>query len=237
MLTLPLEGDLHHPQGLAPRSPRSDGWWVTTVDPQTRRGFVLGFDATGRRTDTIEVTDGARIHPGGCGPDAQGRLWVPVAEYRPGGSTRVVTVAPDGTVEPRFEHPDHLGLIAPRPDGLLVAGTWGSRELLLLTAAGRVVRRVTNPQHVIDYQDATVRADLTVLATGTGRAEGRDLGGLAILDEHLGLTLLLPVPDRSPADRPVTYNASWQEPTASGSILWAVPDDGTAALLRLELPI
>jgi len=236
--TLPLEGDLHHPQGLSSRAPgRGDGWWVTTVDPVGARGFVLGFDAEGRRADTIEVTDGARIHPGGCGLDADGLLWVPVAEYRPASSTRVVTVTPDGDVTRRFEFPDHLGLLVPRPDGRLVAGTWGSRTLLLLEPDGTVVARVTNPQHLVDYQDATARADGTILATGTGGAYGRDLGGIAILDDRLALTLLLPVPDRSPADRPVTYNATWCEPGASGSTLWAVPDDGAAALLRLDLPI
>ena len=62
MITLPLEGDLHHPQGLSPRaSGRGDGWWVTTVDLAVPRGLVVGFDADGRRTDAIDVTDGDRI--------------------------------------------------------------------------------------------------------------------------------------------------------------------------------
>jgi hypothetical protein len=75
------------------------------------------------------------------------------------------------------------------------------------------------------------------------RASGRDAGwwvttvDLAVLDEHLALQLLLPMPDRSPADRPVTYDAAWCEPTASGSTLWAWPDGGQADLLRLDLPI
>lgn len=238
MDTLPLEGDLHHPQGLSPRAAGRDlGWWVTTVDPHAGRGAVVGFDAGGRRTDAIEVTDGPRIHPGGCGLDARGLLWVPVAEYRPASSTLVITIAPDGAVTPRFEFPDHLGLLVPRPDGRLVAATWGSRTLLLLECDGTVVTRTTNPQHLIDYQDATARPDGTMVATGTGRAYGRDLGGIAVLDQHLALTLLLPVPDRSPADRPVTYNATWCEPTRDGSTLWAVPDDGDAELLRLDLPI
>lgn len=238
MITLPLEGDLHHPQGLSPRaSGRADGWWVTTVDPQAARGFVVGFDAAGRRTHEIEVTDGARIHPGGCGLDGDGLLWVPVAEYRPASSTRVVTVADDGSVVSHFEFPDHLGLLVPRPDGRLVAGTWGSRTLLLLERDGSVVARIENPQHLLDYQDATARADGTIVATGTGGAYGRDLGGLALLDPDLALTLLLPMPDRSPGDRPVTYNATWSEPTEAGSTLWAVPDDGHTALLRLDLPI
>lgn len=149
---------------------------MTTVDPRAARGFVLGFDADGTRTDTIDVTDGARIHPGACGLDADDLLWVPVAEYRPASSTLVVTIAPDGTVTPRFGFDDHLGLLAPRPDGLVVAGTWGSRTLLLLDRAGTVIARVDNPQHVVDYQDATVRADGSMLATGTGGAYGRDLG-------------------------------------------------------------
>jgi hypothetical protein len=238
VIALPLEGDLHHPQGLSPRaSGRDDGWWVTTVDPHAARGVVVGFDAAGRRTHEIEVTDGDLIHPGGCGLDADGLLWVPVAEYRPASTTRVLTIAPDGTATSRFEFGDHLGLIVPRPDGLLVAGTWGSRTLLLLERDGTIVARVDNPQHVVDYQDATARADGTIIATGTGRGFGRDLGGLAVLDADLGLRLLLPMPDRSPGDRPVTYNATWCEPTASGCALWAVPDDGAAALLRLDLPI
>lgn len=238
MVALPLEGDLHHPQGLAPRaSGRADGWWVTTVDLHAPRALVVGFNADGARTDEIDVTDGPRIHPGGCGLDVDGLLWVPVAEYRPASSTRVVTIEPDGRVTSRFEFPDHLGLLVPRPDGRLVAGTWGSRSLLLLEHDGTIVTRVENPQHIVDYQDATVRADGTVVATGTGAAYGRDLGGIAILDADLALTLLLPVPDRSPADRPVTYNATWCEPTATGSTLWAVPDDGHTALLRLDLPI
>lgn len=238
MDTLPLEGDLHHPQGLSPCAPgRAAGWWVTTVDLRLGRARLVAFDANGRRTDELDLTDGARIHPGGCGLDADGLLWVPVAEYRPGGSTRVVTVGDDGTVASRFEFPDHLGFLVARPDGRLVAGTWGSRSLLLLDRAGAVLERVENPQHLVDYQDATARADGTVLATGTSAAYGRHHGGLAVLGEDLSLRLLLPVPDRSPTDRPVTFNATWCEPGEGGSVLWAVPDDGGAALLRLDLPI
>ena len=229
---------MHHPQGLSPRaSGRTDGWWVTTVDPHTSRGILIGFDAHGRRTDEVEVTDGTRIHPGGCGLDVEGLLWVPVAEYRPASSTHVVTVSAGGTVETRFEFPDHLGFLVPRPDGRLVAGTWGSRTLLLLDRSGTVIGRVENPQHIVDYQDATVRADGWVVATGTGAAYGPHQGAIAILDERLALRQLLPVPDRSPADRPITFNASWYETTDADSVLWAVPDDGAAMLLRVDLPI
>ena len=74
-----LRFDAHHPQGMVRVG---DVWWITTVDVDARRGWLLAVDADGALLDRYPLGDDVRFHPGGIDFDG-GALWVPSAEYRP----------------------------------------------------------------------------------------------------------------------------------------------------------
>jgi hypothetical protein len=150
---LKLDGELFHVQGLV-----LDGThiWVTSVDQQHRKGYIHQFDrATGKFLRRLELTDGARYHPGGISISG-GSIWVPVAEMKPDSSTMLVEIDTD-TLQIRRKIPvaDHLGCVA-ASGRTLVAGNWDSRLLYLfdLDNAGDV-RVVSNPS-TTHFQDMKI---------------------------------------------------------------------------------
>lgn len=147
---LALDGELFHVQGLALEHRRI---WVTSVDEKNRRGYLHEFDRrTGKLLRRVDLTDGARYHPGGI--SIAGRsIWVPVAEYRPRSSAALVEVDA-GSLAVRRTIPvaDHLGYVA-ASDRHLVAGNWDSRLIYVFDVeTGARVRTVPNPS-ATRYQD------------------------------------------------------------------------------------
>jgi Family of unknown function (DUF6454) len=60
----------------------------------TGRGWLFKFDVAGHLLGQIELTDGAKYHPGGI--DYDGRfIWVPVSEYRPNSRSNIYRVDPE----------------------------------------------------------------------------------------------------------------------------------------------
>ncbi|WP_421846824.1 DUF6454 family protein [Novosphingobium sp.] len=148
---LALQGEIFHVQGLA-LDP--DHVWITSVDHAGRRAFLHVFDrASGRYLRRIELTDGARYHPGGLSLSG-GSLWVPVAEMRPDSSAVLLEIdAATLTVHRRIAVSDHIGCIAAEGQRL-VAGNWDSRMLYEfdLARSDRPVRVVKNPS-ATHFQD------------------------------------------------------------------------------------
>lgn len=145
-----LGGEVFHVQGLALQDGRV---WVTSVDRRTRRGWLHLFDrATGRLVRRVELTDGARYHPGGISIDGHS-LWVPVAELRANSSATLVEVDTDTMrVKRRITIADHLGCVAAH-GRWLVAGNWDSRALYVIDRDDPAhVRVVPNPSDT-RYQD------------------------------------------------------------------------------------
>jgi hypothetical protein len=141
---LQLQGEVFHVQGLALDPTHV---WVTSVDHAGDRAFLHMFDrASGRFLRRLELTDGARYHPGGLSLSG-GSLWVPVAELRPDSSAVLVEIdAATLTVRRRIAVADHIGCVA--ADGQkLVAGNWDSRELYMfdLARGNQPMRVVKNP--------------------------------------------------------------------------------------------
>jgi hypothetical protein len=145
-----LDGEIFHVQGLALQGRRV---WITSVDRFTRRGYLHLFDrATGRFVRRVELTDGARYHPGGISVDGHS-LWVPVAELRAHSSAVLVEVDTETMrVRRRIPVADHLGCVAAH-GRWLVAGNWNSRLLYVIDRdAPSRMRVVPNPS-TTRYQD------------------------------------------------------------------------------------
>jgi hypothetical protein len=151
-----LEGELFHVQGLALDRRRI---WVTSVDQQNRRGYLHELDrTTGKLRRRLELTDGARYHPGGISISGRS-IWVPVAELKPKSAAVLVEVDADSLrIRRRIHVADHLGCVA-AAGSKLVAGNWDS-ELLYVFDLGGIsdtggrarVRIVPNPSRT-RYQD------------------------------------------------------------------------------------
>jgi hypothetical protein len=147
---LRIDGGLFHVQGLA-LSPAHI--WATSVDLHDQKAYLHKFDrATGRLLRRLEVTEGARYHPGGISVSG-GSIWVPVAEMRPDSSAVLIEVdAQTLQIRRRIEVADHLGCVAATGQ-TLVAGNWDSRLFYVFDLAkGAVPRVVPNPSPT-HYQD------------------------------------------------------------------------------------
>ncbi len=148
--TLQLDGELFHVQGLELTGSRV---WVTSVDGARSRGYLHEFDRkTGKLLRRVDLTDGARYHPGGISI-ADGTIWVPMAELRPDSTAVLVQIdAQTLQVRRRISVPDHLGCVAVS-NGHLVAGNWDSKLLYIIDLAGLApMRTVPNPTQT-RYQD------------------------------------------------------------------------------------
>lgn len=145
-----LDGELFHVQGLA-LDPRRI--WVTSVDSDKRKAYLHVFDrGTGKLLRRLELTDGARYHPGGISISGRS-LWVPVAELRPNSSAILVEIDTNSlAVRRKIYVPDHLGCVAASGD-TLVAGNWDSKLLYVLRLGETLrMRSMPNPSGT-RYQD------------------------------------------------------------------------------------
>ncbi|MDT8760156.1 DUF6454 family protein [Sphingomonas psychrotolerans] len=147
---LQLKGELFHVQGL---ELHGDRLWVTSVDQVNHKGYIHEFDRrTGKLRRRLELTDGARYHPGGISLSGRS-LWVPVAELKPESTSVLVEIDADSLqVRRKIAVADHLGCVA-ASDRKLVAGNWDSRLLYIFDLDGSApVRIVQNPSST-RYQD------------------------------------------------------------------------------------
>jgi hypothetical protein len=141
--TLTLEGETHHVQGIALDN---DSVWVSANERATQRAWLFEFDRkTGKRLRETELTFGRRGHPGGMSL-VGGKLWIPVAEARDGGSSVIVTV--DTKTLARvilFEVPDHIGAITVQADRV-IGVNWDARHFFEWSRAdGSLLRKRPNP--------------------------------------------------------------------------------------------
>ena len=136
-------------------------------------------------------------------------------------------------------------------EGTLHGVSWGSRRFYrwslggdgrVTGAAGAATPPATrNPSHYVDYQDCKYVSGGRMLCTGiselqrpAGAAAFR-LGGLELVDLRDGrprhqVPLLL----WTPGGPPLTRNATWFEPTATGLRGYFVPEDDKSVLYIYE---
>ena len=149
---LQLKGEVFHVQGLALDPAHV---WVTSVDHSGHRAFLHVFDrATGHILRRLDLTDGARFHPGGLSISG-GSLWVPVAELRPNSTAVLLEIDTETlTVRRRIAVADHIGCVAAEGTKL-IAGNWDSRELYVFD-----LRRGTQPVEVVKNPSRTHFQDM-----------------------------------------------------------------------------
>ena len=237
---LPLRFDAHHPQGMARVD---DTWWVSTVDIDGRRGWVLAIDADGDEIERVAVGDDVRYHPGGMDFDGTA-LWIASAEYRPDSTASIIRLVPGAAPEHVFDVADHVGAVARcGPTGDLVGWSWGSRRFFRWTVEGSLVRTETNPSFFVDHQDCQWLSSGHLLCGGVAAvslANGPGwLGGIGLLDaDTLRMAREVPFPlYPTPSGRVGTHNPIWSEVIGDQLIVHLLPDDGFGAILSYATPL
>jgi len=145
-----LDFQTYHVQGL---EVVANYFFVTSVDKKTKRGWLLRIDRKSMQLDSsLELTDGARFHPGGMQYDGH-QLWIPLAEYRRKSSTKILCVDPITLrVTPIFNVNDHIGAIATDFGNRLFGANWNAEEFYVWDYAGKKLQVVNTPTHFA-YQD------------------------------------------------------------------------------------
>jgi hypothetical protein len=228
--TLQLEGELFHVQGLALDSRRV---WVTSVDAQNRKGYIHEFDRrTGKLRRRLELTDGAKYHPGGISISG-GSIWVPIAELRPKSAAVIVEIDADSLKVRRKIHvADHLGCVA-ASGRTLVAGNWDSELLYIFDLDDEArVRTVPNPSQT-SFQDMKF-VDGQLVAGGSltlwsGAVDWIDWPSMK-LKRTLRSGAIGPV---RPLGRGGPYTGEGM--AIEGRELYVVPEDGPSRLFHFRL--
>ena len=237
---LPLRFDAHHPQGMARVG---SVWWISTVDIDARRGYVLAVDGDGQLVDRVLVGDSDKHHPGGMDFDGDA-FWIAAAEYRPDSSATIFRMEPGHQPERVFDVDDHVGAIARcGRDGDLVGWSWGSRRFYRWSLDGTLVAARENPSFFVDHQDCQWLGDGRLLCSGVAEvalASGAGwLGGIGLLDVA-GLTMEreVPFPIYSPdTGRVATHNPVWVEATSDELLIHVLPDDASGVLRSYSTPL
>lgn len=242
---VPLDFATFHPQGLAfargltflssveiLEAPRPD-----EAEPAGWRagrgvGHLFVIDHEGLLLRNIVCGTGAIYHPGGIDFDGT-NIWMPLAEYRPGGQSIICSLDPETfELRERFRVADHIGwVVADAAKALVHGGSWGSRWFYTWTADGVEVSRWENPSHFIDYQDCRYIGDGLIVCGGiavlSGAAETFELGGLAVIDvDRRAIVHEFPLSLYSKADHVVTRNPVVVAREGAVVTMWVAPDDG-----------
>jgi hypothetical protein len=218
-----LQGTLYHVQGM---DLDDQHIWITSVDIANRKGYLHQFSrATAKFERQVELTDGARFHPGGLSLHGDS-IWVPVAEYKPHSSAELVELDKRSlTVKRKIVVGDHIGCVAVTPDAL-IAGNWGSRQFYVFGRDGKQLRVLDNPSPN-QYQDIKyVDGDLVAsgnLSHTSGAVDWYRWPSMKLLRTvHAGGT------DRG---RPLTGEAM----ALKGRHLFLVPEDGPSRIFEFVL--
>jgi hypothetical protein len=196
-------------------------------------GHVLVMTRSGRLIKDVVLGEGTMYHPGGIDYDGHD-LWVPVAEYRPDSKAIVYRLDPRTLkVSEAFRYADHVGgVVRDTSTGQVHGVSWGSRKLFTWSPDGRLVDRVANPDHVLDYQDCAYSGGGTQLCSGvtglpTATGGSYELGGLALTSLRDDRVLHeVPFPRFSSAGHVVTRNPVALEQDGQTLRMFAAPDDG-----------
>lgn len=213
----------------------TDAIYDFTIDRSTGngRGWVFKFDASGQLLGKVELTDGAKYHPGGMDYDGK-YLWVPVAEYRPNSASNVYRIDPKTlSAELMFTEKDHIGGVVHDIHDRSIRGvSWGSRRFYTWELGrGRKVTSdwVPNPQFYIDYQDCHYQGVEFMLCGGlaaynTPRGSVA-FGGLDLVDlrrnrmEHqVPVNQFIDEGAGATGTLALTHNAFWVEPLDEQSL-------------------
>ena len=200
--------------------------WVTSVDKPNQKGWLREFSRdTGEPTREVEISDGARFHPGGLSADDTS-LWIPVAEYRPKSSS-VIQKRSKRTLdlEFHFEVADHIGCLAVTPE-FLICGNWDSKEFYVWDHQGRLIRKVANPTDN-GYQDIKFEAK-QIIASGILRDKTGAIDWLDFPSFRLAKRV-----QAGNNDRGVLYTREGM--AIHGTQLMLLPEDGPSRVFVFDL--
>lgn len=225
-----LDGELFHVQGLELEPHRI---WVTSVDEATRKAYLHAFDRrTGKFLRRLELTDGARYHPGGISISGRS-IWVPVAEYTPRSSAILVEVDAD-TLEVRrkIRVADHLGFVA-ASGNTLVAGNWDGRLLYIFDLARNAPPRIVRNPSATRHQDMKFVGDQLVaggaITPWSGAVDWIDWPSMKVV-RTLRAGAIGPI---RPIGRGGPYTGEGM--AIEGRDLYFVPEDGPSRLFHFRL--
>ena len=251
-----MKFDTYHPQGMAVIGERIYVSSVEVIDRREGRGVGHLFETNmqGELLRRIQLGEGAMYHPGGMDFDGE-RLWIPVAEYRPGSRSVVYTVDPKTMSAHRiFEFADHLGaILRDAKANTLIAHSWGSRRFYRWEMKsteegwkpldpGQPVAR-SNRSHFVDYQDGQWLPGTHFMLCGglkgyrvPGRRDGSfALGGVALIDTRsFEILHEVPVPLWVGGRIPMTQNPMYVEATEEGLRFYFMPDDNRSTVYVYE---
>src|SRR5262249_40175425 len=132
---LALKGEMFHVQGIEV----DDNFiYVTSVDTRRKRGFLHKLTRAGTFVAQLDLTDGERYHPGGIARDGES-IWVPVAEYTPEGSSKILQIDRTTlkTVSSFVVH-DHIGAVTANATAVYGAN-WDARRFYEWDHGGREI--------------------------------------------------------------------------------------------------
>ncbi len=145
-----IDHSTHHVQGLCVSK---DAFWISSVERATKSGWIFRVARASLQVESSRrLTDGPRYHPGGMQLSGT-KLWIPLAEYRPHSTSRIVKLNADTLAEEfAFTVDDHIGAVAVDSAGTIYAANWDAEEFYLFDRDGTLKRKVINPTGVA-YQD------------------------------------------------------------------------------------
>lgn len=227
---LKLEGQLFHVQGVELDGERI---WVTSVDLKNRKGYLHEFDrATGRFVRRLELTDGARYHPGGISIHDRS-IWVPVAELKRNSSTAFEEIAADTfQIRRKILVADHLGCVAASAT-TLIAANWNSKLIYSFDLTDQDRFQVTPNPSRTHYQDMKLVGGQLVASGSRGRRSGT-IDWIDWRSMQLTQSLWAGATRRAGLfghARPYTAEGMALE----GSELYVVPEDGPSRLFHFRL--
>lgn len=168
----------HHVQGLCATE---DTFWISSVERAAKSGYVFRVDRQDVRVVAERrLTIGDCYHPGGMQLVGD-VIWVPLAEYRPRSTTKLLKLDSE-TLETLAELPidDHIGALAADGEGNLYAANWDSRQIYRLDTNGQIHETIDSPTGVA-YQDMELHGGL-LYGTGRARIDGRTVSVVDVLD-------------------------------------------------------
>lgn len=172
-----IDHETHHVQGLAVSA---ESFWISSVERGRHVGYVFRYDrATGTVVEQVELADGDQYHPGGM-QRAGGRLWIPLAEYRPRSTAKVLSLDAESLQRTsEFTVDDHLGAVA-ATEKMIYAANWDARKIYVYDLEGNAVRVIENPTSLA-IQDMEIHAGM-IYATGRIRRNGASVGVVEVIE-------------------------------------------------------
>ena len=240
---IPLSFRTFHPQGLYKVA---DTFYLTSVDSDTKIGHLFKISSNGKLLEDITlretIKDSLIFHPGGIDFDGD-NLWIPLAEYRPGGRSIIYKYSLKmGRLSEAFTANDHIGalLVSRRSSKRSIIGlSWGSYKYYIWDESGTLLEEGINPFKFVEFQDGGYLGKLgdeeVFFASGIRKLALEYpslkaqyvLGGLTLFTRDFKAILSFPITLVSSKGRILTWNPAYLyvSQDCSYADLYLAPDD------------